>query len=98
MKDEKNISDKFGFTEALNRHGHPFHYRMVQEAANAFKSKNSTWRLAACEFPVRVRDHDSRIDFILRSLHGLTLLIAECKRVNPAMGRWCFARAPFTRF
>jgi hypothetical protein len=33
------------------------------------------------------------IDLVLRSLGGL--LVVECKRVNPAIGLWCFGRSEY---
>lgn len=46
------------------------------------------------EFPVAVQDAVTHIDLVLRAGESHTYLVGECKRVDPALGRWCFARTP----
>jgi hypothetical protein len=51
---------------------------------------------------VEVRGHSTRIDFLLHQISwdgaGVTrFLAAECKRANPALSNWCFARAKYLR-
>ena len=53
----------------------------------------SPWSFEAAELPVQVGRQDTRIDFVLRTNDAV--LVAECKRANPALARWCFARAPY---
>jgi hypothetical protein len=36
------------------------------------------------------------VDFILTTRSGRTLIVAECKRADPALGVWCFAHNPYT--
>jgi hypothetical protein len=50
------------------------------------------------EIPVSVGGYTTRIDFILQlqpRAQDLRLLVAECKRVNPAFGQWCFAKGKY---
>lgn len=56
--------------------------------------------LDAAEFPVSVGATHTRIDFVLAQRHNLGggfghRIVAECKRVNPALGEWHFAKASY---
>jgi hypothetical protein len=82
------------FRKVLNIHGYGFQYRVMEEAKRLY-GKGSRWVFHVAEFPVTVRGKDTRIDFVLRLADGNTYLVAECKRVNPAISNWCFARAPY---
>lgn len=90
-------NDPGGFAKALNRHGYPFHYRTLKAAQDASENRSSVWIFQVSEFPVEVRGRQSRIDYVLQWKHLPTYLVAECKRANPKMKRWCFARAPYVR-
>ena len=79
------------YRRVLNHHGYGFQYRLLDIIADLRKQRRSDWDLEAAEFPVRVRDMSTRIDFILRKTKPHLYLIAECKRVNPALSNWCFA-------
>ena len=89
--------DGAGFAKALNRHGYPFHYRTLKAAQNASESRTSDWVFQVSDFPVEVRGRHSRIDYVLQWKQVPTFLVVECKRANPKMKRWCFARAPYIR-
>src|SRR5437016_2231746 len=91
-----------GFEITLNRHGYGFQYSVLKLASELYKQNQSAWFFEVAEFPVEVQQAGTRIDFILRRSNrfvgGLPLfMLAECKRANPALSNWCFARAPFTR-
>ncbi len=86
-----------GFHHVLNRHGYGFHYSVLRQAEAAYKAGRSKWGFEVAEFPVEVRGHGTRIDFILKHRDLNHLLVAECKRVNPALADWCFVRAPYVR-
>jgi hypothetical protein len=86
-----------GFHKILNRHGYGFQYSVLNRAAALYEDGRSQWLFEAAEFPVEVQGSGTRIDFILKHRHYNHLLVAECKRVNPALGAWCFARAPYVR-
>ena len=89
---------KRGFGKALNTHGYGFHYSVLKLAQALLEQGESQWIFEAAEFPVQVQGEGTRIDFVLRLRHGLPLyLLAECKRANPALSNWCFARAPYVR-
>ena len=84
------------FNRTLNSHGYSFQHAVIQAAKEACEAKSSSWIFEASEFPVQANGKSTKIDFILKSNdkdHNYCL-IAECKRVNPAYGYWCFARAP----
>lgn len=88
-----------GFEHALNQHGYAFQHRVIREAARIKDTLKSSayWDLLSVEQPVSVNDRTTRIDFILIAKQGSKcwLLVAECKRVNPAFGSWCFARGAY---
>jgi hypothetical protein len=84
------------FLEALNRHGYAFQQAVLHRSHELFHEDRSNWIFDAAEFPIEVQGHASHVDFVLRGKQDSAYLVAECKRVDPALGRWCFARAPFT--
>lgn len=99
--ENKRIIAQRSFEHELNRHGYGFQFRALKEARNSFSRESSKWRFLVSEFPVEVRGVGTRIDFILEGVTSHTnashYMICECKRVNPALSRWCFIRAPYTR-
>ena len=76
---------------AIVEHGYAFQHRAITEAGIAFSLHGSPWKIEVPEFPVQA-GRDTRIDVILSA--GPVYLCIECKRVNPALGQWVFARAP----
>jgi hypothetical protein len=100
-KENTEQGDKTAFFQtALNRHGHPFQYAVIRPANELCVQKRSGWLFVFSEFPVEVQGGHTRIDFVLsQSYRGgigpCRLLIAECKRADPALSNWLFARAPY---
>jgi len=86
-----------GFGKILNRHGYGLQYSILKVAEELYERQRSAWALEVAEFPVMVKGVGTRIDFILRHRSRNQLLIAECKRANPALANWCFVTAPFVR-
>lgn len=85
------------FVASLNRHGYAFQHAVVQRGAALFKAGRTGWVFEATEFPVRTQDAVTHIDLVFRAGNTDVYLVGECKRVDPALGTWGFARAPFTR-
>lgn len=85
------------FAEALNRHGFAFQQAVLQHVIEMHRNGRSEWAFEVAEFPVAIGDSATHVDFVLRAASESAFLVGECKRVDPAMGRWCFARSPFTR-
>jgi hypothetical protein len=88
---------KSPFEAALNLHGYAFHHRVVEEASRVGRdTEGRGWKVLSIECPVKIHGSSTRIDFVLeyRTQDSLNLLVAECKRVNPAYGSWCFAKTP----
>lgn len=90
------------FEKALNRHGHPFQYAVIQRAQQLNDERRSPWVFEASEFPVEVQSYHTRIDFVLSQWNEIAkgtfrFLVAECKRANPALHDWFFTRAPYVR-
>jgi len=93
-----NSGVKGGFGKVLNTHGYGFQYSVLKLAHTLSEQNESQWIFEAAEFPVQVQREGTRIDFVLRLRHNLPIyLLAECKRANPALSNWCFARAPYVR-
>lgn len=94
----QDLSQQVGqrFLTALNQHGYPFHQTVLKIAEDARVKRRSYWRVKASEFPVEVRGYGTRIDVILEHDNPWVLLLAECKRANPALSNWCFSRASWT--
>ena len=82
------------FEKVLNRHGYGFQYRVLKEAERLANEGKSRWGYSTFEFPVDVQGAGTRVDFILKNYVKYIYMIAECKRANPALSNWCFAKAP----
>ncbi len=103
MTDNSQTGDqhlKSIFESTLNRQGHPFQYAVIRRAHELHDERRSPWVFEVSEFPVEVQGYHTRVDFILsqwaESLSApFRFLVAECKRVNPALSDWMFARAPY---
>ena len=80
------------FENALNRHGYGFQYAALKEALAA-NSHGSPWSRHIIEFPTQVQGRSTRVDFVLQHRSANVYLAAECKRANPALSNWCFARS-----
>ncbi len=96
MSDDQSTN----YLKALNQHGYSFHQRVIAETANINDSHKGGWSLFGVELPVSVGDKITRIDFVLQyfqQFDSMWLMIAECKRVNPAFGTWCFAKGSYHR-
>jgi hypothetical protein len=99
MAEPNEIAD--AIRKVLNAHGHGFHYAVMRRGEQLFEEKRSRWHVIGAEYPVQVGSTTTHIDFVYSRQHApsrTTYLIAECKRVNPKLGRWCFATAPYTWF
>lgn len=86
------------FESVLNRHGHGFQYAVLDAAINLAQRGKSKWRFEAAEVPVQVQGKDTHIDFVLSKgieWDSAYTMVAECKRANPKLKTWCFAKAPF---
>lgn len=101
---DKEYTEKIqqAFDAVLNRHGYGFHYAVLSLADNLYEGEKSSWYFETAEFPVESQGNSTRIDFILRlhdkfsqGQHIPYFLLAECKRVNPSLSNWCFAKAPY---
>jgi hypothetical protein len=93
-----STTDPLGFSKVLSYHGHPFQYRTLKAAADAYSSKRSRWRFRVAEFPVAVRGRPTRIDYVLQLQEQPTYLVVECKRADPKLKLWAFAKAPYVKF
>lgn len=79
--------------DTLNRHGYPFQQAVATSITQNSSTFLSSWTPLALEFPVRAQNHDTRIDLVLTNASKTIYLVCECKRTNPALNLWCFARS-----
>ncbi|HLG54638.1 MAG TPA: hypothetical protein VI485_04870 [Vicinamibacterales bacterium] len=85
-----------GLKAILDHHGFGFQYAVLKKCLELFQhDQDSPWGLEVAELPVETKDASTHIDFVLRTENAM--LIAECKRVDPAVSQWGFVRAPFTQ-
>jgi hypothetical protein len=97
---EKRVSSSF--QKLLDQHGYSFQQAIASRAEELRDKETSTWNLFGTEVPVNCRNQSTHIDIVLtawnrrRTRHSGYFLVAECKRVNPAKGHWCFAKTPYT--
>src|SRR4051794_20959958 len=85
------------FAAAVNRQGYAFQNAVIKRCEELHDAKKSRWVFEAAEFPVEVNGNGTRIDFILWTHNTNYWLLAECKRVNPSMAEWFFAKTPYVR-
>lgn len=94
------------FETGLNEHGYSFQQSVLKLAQDLIEQGKSSWVFQVGEFPVEVRDKGTHVDFVLQRVLKMdsrikhkdeqtTLMIAECKRANPAYSNWCFAKSPY---
>ncbi len=82
------------FRQALQEHGHAFHYATIKAIERASTIQDSGWHFVASEVPIALNGEEVHADLIFRSHRHY--LIGECKRVNPAYSQWLFAQTRFT--
>ncbi|MCC7133784.1 MAG: hypothetical protein IT352_14085 [Gemmatimonadales bacterium] len=93
--DSQLPSAPVGFDKVLSSHGYGFQYAILDKARALYESRASRWVFEVAEFPVAAIPASTRLDFMLRHRDNQARLIAECKRANPALAHWCFAKAPY---
>lgn len=91
----QNISE--GLRKIINSHGYGFQYSVLKNIEKLSNEHKIKWIFEVAEFPVEVKDVPYHIDFVLRNKKRPLYLVAECKRVNPALSNWCFIKAPYVR-
>ncbi len=89
------------FRNVLDSHGYGFQYSVIRFADTLYKTSKSGWHFVWAEFPVSVQakegqSKDTKIDLVLQNGRLPYYMLGECKKVNPALCQWCFARAPYT--
>lgn len=80
----------------LDRNGFSFQYAVLRRFEELRKLNQTSWVLEGAEIPVGADNNITHIDFVLRHKSKDFFLVAECKRVDPARGYWCFANASYT--
>ena len=95
--EQLNGDVSIGLRKILNNHGFGFQYAVLRRSEELFRIRKSIWIFEAAEYPVSVKNYDTRIDFILKSMNCERYIVAECKRANPAFSNWCFVKTPYIR-
>ena len=95
LPDEEERRNRFA--AAVNRHGYAFQNAILKRAHELHEARRSRWVFEASEFPAEVNGSGTRIDFVLWTHDTDYWLLAECKRVNPRLADWFFARTPYVR-
>ena len=103
MKPEEDVSKdiKSAFNKVLNSHGYGFHYAIIKAAGGLYSNHKSLWSFEAAEVPVEAQGASTRIDFVMQRRNrsgdetSPFYIIGECKRANPSLSNWCFAKAPY---
>jgi hypothetical protein len=86
------------FSDAVSRQGYAFQNAILKCSEELFGEKKSGWTFEVSEFPVKVNDIGTRIDFVLWTYQTPYWILGECKRVNPALAEWYFARMSHVRW
>lgn len=94
--DNRRVAEQL--QRVLDLHGYGFHYAVLRRADELLRVHTSPWQLQAVEFPVQVQGFDTRLDLLLKHKAEPVYLVGECKRANPALANWCFAKAPYTQW
>src|SRR5215213_2175879 len=87
------------FETELRKNGFGFQYAVVKKVNELYRN-GSAFIPEVVEFPTAIQGKDTRIDLILSRTPNHTsgynpfIIIAECKRANPAWSRWCFVQTP----
>lgn len=103
VNEKSNVADgvKEAFNRVLNSHGYGFHYAVIKTASDLYSNRKSLWTFEAAEVPVETQGASTRIDFVLQRRgpyyddQAPFYIVAECKRANPSLSNWCFAKAPY---
>jgi hypothetical protein len=95
QKPAKPIEDVIGagFKNVLDSHGYSFQEAVVRAISQV--GSPSAWTPWVPEFPVQIHGHSTRIDLVLTNRTNRIYLVCECKRANPAIANWCFARSSY---
>jgi hypothetical protein len=76
---------------ALSKHGHGFHFAVVNRLKQLRTNRESEWFVDAVEFPFEVRDHAGHADVVLQADGAVG--VVECKKSRDGLGIWCFAKS-----
>jgi hypothetical protein len=92
------------FQDALNIHGFSYQQAILRRSSELRATGSIPWYLYGSELPVRCRSETTHVDVVYQySGDGFErtfdyFLVCECKRVNPAKGRWCFSKTKYDWF
>jgi len=95
---EKSVAPQL--ERLLNIHGYSFQYSIAKRAAELEKEAN--WYFEGAEIPVETGSEVIHVDLVFYTVNRNPsdgyrhFLIGECKRADPALGDWCFAKTPYT--
>jgi hypothetical protein len=92
MADSSDVSNYL--RTVLNSHGFAFQQAVLRACIQL--GETTGWKFVQSEFPFELHGREGHIDFLLANPDTNSLLVAECKRADPARANWCFARTTYT--
>lgn len=78
----------------IDSHGHAFQLSVAAHLREEALQRNIFFRVVAQEVAVEAGDKPTHIDFVMSNFAHSVWLVCECKRSDPAISNWCFARMP----
>ncbi len=81
------------FEKTLNTHGYGFQAAVAKELRKKSAAQVRGHYIVGLDIPIRVRETESAIDIVTARSDGCLFAAIECKRVDPALGAWCFIRS-----
>jgi hypothetical protein len=80
--------------QGLNVHGFGFHYSVIARIEQF--GEEFGWDFVGAEVPLGLAEQDVHADFIFRCQRKHLYLVGECKRADPAVSHWGFARSRYS--
>jgi hypothetical protein len=78
-------------------HGFGFQYAVIERIESLDRTWHFGWEFIGAELPTSLKvGEEIHADFIFFSGLSRTYLVGECKRVDPALAQWCFAKSRYT--
>lgn len=79
---------------ALNIHGFAFNYAVIDSIA-ALAKKGIIWQFVGTEVPLTLNGEEIHADLVYFNPSRNIYIVGECKRPDPALAHWCFARSVY---
>ena len=88
-----------GVKKTINRHGYAFQQAVLRSCDSLIREgPGAAWNIVSAELPASLNGKEIHIDIALQRFRpdaSPAFIAAECKRVDPKRGHWCFARSRY---